>query len=46
MRDALVGMRVQAWAWDETVGRLVVAAKGANRLAVFDFAAPWPGENS
>ena len=46
VRDALVGMRVQAWAWDETVGRLVVAAEGANRLAVFDFAAPWPGENS
>ena len=45
-RNALVGARVQAWAWDETVGRLVVAREGTRRLAVFDFAAaPLMGES-
>ena len=32
-------MHVTAWAWDETVGRLMVAVEGESRLYVYDFAA-------
>ncbi|RDX40864.1 hypothetical protein OH76DRAFT_1459350 [Lentinus brumalis] len=34
-----LGKRVVAFAWDESIGRLVVAEDGVNALTVFDFAA-------
>ena len=37
--------RVEAFAWDEGVGRLVVAEEGSSVLRVYDFAAaPWTSE--